>query len=301
MDMTKNGILRVVEEFLQKMSETKKTSDNTIQAYKRDLMKFADYCEKIGVDEINEVTVDVVSGFKDHLTNTGLSVTSSSRTLSAVRSMFCILVSDGYTDSNPAKEVHNDKAAKSKTNILSSKEIELLMAQPDLTDAKGIRDKAILELLYATGIKVSELISLNVEDLNIQIQFLRVGSEDKERFIPLYKLVLKSLQNYINSSRKVLLTSPNEKALFVNCDGERMTRQGLWKIIKLYAAKAKIKTDITPHTLRHSFAAHLLQNGADIHDIQEILGHSDISSTQRYAEFLKEKVKSGYIKFHPRA
>jgi len=159
----------------------------------------------------------------------------------------------------------------------------------------------MLELLYATGIKVTELINLNLDDVNIQLSFVRCGCESKERFIPLYPIAVKSLINYIDKSRKLLVLHIDEPALFVNIAGERMTRQGFWKILKNYAASAKIFKDITPHTLRHSFAAHLLENGADIHDIKEILGHSDISSTQRYAQFLKNKMKNSYMKYHPRA
>ena len=275
--------------------------NNTLAAYKRDLTKFVDYASFAGIRDVTEVNADHISAFKAHLNDLGLSVSTSSRTLSALRTYFVFLVDNGVMSFNPAKAVHNDKAVTRETNILSSKEIDLLLAQPDKNEPKGMRDKAMLELLYATGIKVSELIDLNIDDVNFQISFINVGTTGKERYIPLYKLALKSLQTYVNTYRKLLISSPDEKALFVNCNGERMTRQGVWKILKYYASKAGIKSDITPHTIRHSFAAHLLQNGADIHDIQEILGHSDIASTQRYAQFLKEKVKDSYIKFHPRA
>ena len=159
----------------------------------------------------------------------------------------------------------------------------------------------MLELLYATGIKVSELVSLDVDDVNLSLSFIKCGSGGKERFIPVYPLALKALTNYLEFSRRLLVVHPDERALFVNVNGDRMTRQGFWKLLKQYAESAKIYKDITPHTLRHSFAAHLLENGADIHDIKEILGHADISSTQRYAQFLKDKMKNGYMKFHPRA
>ena len=159
----------------------------------------------------------------------------------------------------------------------------------------------MLEILYATGIRVSELIGLNINDFNPQLSFIRCGSGEKERFIPIYPVAVKAVNTYIEKSRSVLVNTGDENALFVNITGERMSRQGFWKILKAYAAAAGIKSTITPHTLRHSFAAHLLENGADIHDIQVILGHSDISSTQRYAQFLKDKMKNSYIKFHPRA
>ena len=185
--------------------------------------------------------------------------------------------------------------------ILTSKEVELLLEQPECTDMKGYRDRAMLELLYATGIRVSELISLDITDVNIPAGFIRCRSKDKERMIPLYPAAIKALSEYVEFIRPQMIASPDEPSLFVNISGERMSRQGFWKIIKTYQKKAGIEKDITPHTLRHSFAAHLLENGADIHDIKEILGHADISSTQRYAQFLKDKMKNGYMKFHPRA
>ncbi len=301
MSLKTNDVKLLITEYLDDIERSGETSKNTLQAYKRDLGKFCDFAYEHDINDIICVDSETIEDFKEYLNISGLSVSSSSRTLSALRSFFCKLISDGIVETNPAKEVHNDKAEKRDTNILSQKDIELLLSQPNMKDIKGIRDKAMLELLYATGIKVSELIALDIDDLNLQISFLKVGNDDKQRFIPLYKLAVKSLQTYVLASRKLLIAGENEKALFVNCNGERMTRQGVWKLIKFYAAKAQIKADITPHTLRHSFAAHLLQNGADIHDIQEILGHSDISSTQRYAQFLKDKVSKSYIKFHPRA
>lgn len=300
MTKIRTGVSDSVYDYIDRLSASN-IPNNTVAAYKRDLSKFVDFAISSGITDYSEISSDFVSAFKQHLIDIGLSVSSSSRTLSALRSFFSALVEDGIMESNPAKAIHNDKPKTRDTNILTQKEIDLLLSQPDKTEPKGMRDRAMLELLYATGLKVSELIDLNIDDVNFQISFINVGSGSKERYIPLYKLALKSLSNYVTNGRKMLISSPDEKALFVNCSGERMTRQGVWKILKHYADMAGIKTDITPHTIRHSFAAHLLQNGADIHDIQEILGHSDIASTQRYAQFLKEKVKSSYIKFHPRA
>jgi len=214
-----------------------------------------------------------------------------------------LMIADKRSD-NPAKGIKNEKVEKKFFEILTGKEVELLLSQPDLADAKGLRDKAMLEVLYATGMKVSELISLDVEDVNLQLEFIKCHGEDrtkKERVVLLYPLAIKSLNNYLNQSRKFIVYDRNEHALFVNVNGERMTRQGFWKILKQYAEQARIKKTITPHTLRHSFAAHLLENGADIKDIKEILGHADISSTQVYAQFLKSRIKSSYLKFHPRS
>ncbi len=194
-----------------------------------------------------------------------------------------------------------DKATQKLPQILTSKEVELLLEQPECTDMKGYRDKAMLELLYATGIRVSELISLDVNDVNISIGMLRCRGRSKERIIPMYPAAIKALKEYVEFIRPQMVASPDEKSLFVNVSGERMSRQGFWKIIKSYQQKAKIDKDITPHTLRHSFAAHLLENGADLHSIQEMLGHADISSTQIYSQLVKNQLKDVYNKAHPRA
>ncbi len=301
MDVVKDMMTSQYTEYIEYLKNVKKSSDNTLQAYIRDLNKFLEYASKNKLCDFSSVTVDDVSDYKEYLNRLGLSPASVSRSLSALRSLFQYLISNGIVDHNPAREIPNDKIEKKGPQVLSSKEIEALLSQPDVSDTKGKRDKAMLELLYATGIKVSELVSLNIEDVNFQLSFVRCGSGDKERFVSLYPLALRALAVYVDSARKLLVLHPEENALFVNVQGERMTRQGFWKILKSYAESAKIKKDITPHTLRHSFAAHLLENGADIHDIQEILGHSDISSTMRYAQLIKNKLNNGYIKFHPRA
>lgn len=286
--------------YLYLVSE-KKASDNTVQAYRRDLDKFFDYVTVLNIDNVLDIDEAFVAEFKAHLSIKGLSSPSISRTLSSMRGFFSYLMNKGICQSNPAKAVHNDKVEKKELQVLTAKEIEALLAQPDISDIKGIRDKAMLEILYATGIKVTELISLRLEDFNSQLSFIRLGEGDKERFIPLYPIACKAVINYVEKSRKIFVGNNDETTLFVNVTGEKMTRQGFWKILKNYASDAEIKKTITPHTLRHSFAAHLLENGADIHDIQVILGHSDIASTQRYAQFLKNKMKNSYIKFHPRA
>ncbi len=283
------------------LKDVKKSTDNTIQAYRRDLEKFLNYACENDISDFSCVNSDIVADFKCYLSNKGLSASSVSRTLSSLRSLFQFFISEGLCESNPAKLIHNDKVEKKELTVLTSKEVDALLAQPDVSDIKGMRDKAMLELLYATGIKVSELIGLNIDDFNFQLSFIRCGEGDKERFIPLYPIAAKSISNYIEKSRKLLVVGESEAALFVNTVGERLTRQGFWKILKAYASNAGINKSITPHTLRHSFAAHLLENGADIHDIQVILGHSDIASTQIYAQYLKDKMKNSYIKFHPRA
>lgn len=298
----KNSLLNSqLNNYLDFLRAEKHSSDNTLQAYRRDISKFLDYAEDNDISSFGDVDVECISDFKSYLNGAGLSAPSVSRTLSSMRGLFQYLISTGVCDVNPAKSVHNDKAEKKEMLVLSSKEVDKLLNQPDTHDIKGIRDKAMLEVLYATGIKVSELIGLTVDDLNLDLSFIRCGTGEKERFIPIYPIAVKAVSQYLEKSRKLLVTDSRENALFVNVTGEKMTRQGFWKILKGYAEAADIKKSITPHTLRHSFAAHLLENGADIHDIQVILGHSDISSTQRYAQFLKNKMKNSYMKFHPRA
>ena len=296
-----NNIVSQLNNYYVYLRDVKRSTNNTLQAYKRDLDKFVNYANVNGILDFADVDSDTIADFKVYLSGLGLSSPSVSRTLSSLRGLYQYLISAGECDNNPAKAIHNDKVEKKELMVLTSKEVELLLSQPDISDIKGLRDKAMLEILYATGIKVSELISLQMEDVNLQLSFIRCGSGDKERFIPIYPLAAKTIAMYLEKSRKFFVTQPNEKSLFVNVTGEKMTRQGFWKILKAYVGSAGIKKSITPHTLRHSFAAHLLENGADIHDIQLILGHSDIASTQRYAQFLKEKMKNSYIKFHPRA
>ncbi len=287
--------------YLDYLCVIKKSSANTIQAYKRDLAKFFDFAAIHGITRFELVTAEDIENYKAFLVRSGLSASSVSRSLSSLRGLFQFLLSDGAIDSNPARDVHNDKAVQRELNVLSSKDVDALLSQPDTGDIKGIRDKAMLEVLYATGIKVSELIGLNITDVNVSMSFIRCGEGENERFIPIYPIALKAITVYLERSRKFLTGDSNNHALFVNISGERMTRQGFWKILKGYAKTAGITQEITPHTLRHSFAAHLLENGADIHDIQEILGHRDLSSTQRYAQYLKEKMNINHIKFHPRA
>lgn len=287
--------------FITYMRDVKKSSPNTVQAYVRDLDRFAAFCTTIGLSSFTELVKEHVNDYKEYLNESGFSSSSVSRSLSAVRSLLQHMISLGEIDYNPAREVHNDKNHISVPRVLTNAEVERLLSQPSGKDAKSIRDKAMMELLYATGIKASELIDLNISDVNLSLSIIKCSKGDKERHIPLYPLAVKNLADYINGARKLLILTPDENALFVNVSGERMTRQGLWKILKTYAAEANIINEITPHSLRHSFAAHLLQNGADIHEIQEVLGHSDISSTQRYAQRLKVYHKRRYMKYHPRA
>lgn len=280
--------------------EVKHSSANTVASYIRDLRQFDKYVTDVLDTTLDQVTPDRMTGYFAWLTNAGKSNATVTRSLASIKGFYGYLVSSGYVESNPAKGVHLAKVEKKLPQILTGREVELLLEQPQCTDPKGFRDKAMLELLYATGIRVSELISLNVEDVNIPAGFIRC-SGGKARIIPLYPAAVRAIQTYLTQIRPSMIADPEEAALFVNLSGERMSRQGFWKIIKHYQQTANIQKDITPHTLRHSFAAHLLENGADIRSIQEMLGHSDISSTQIYTQIVKQNLKSVYNKFHPKA
>ena len=284
------------------LTTEKKASDNTLCSYLRDVRQFAAYCEREGL-VLTQVGQPDVEGYLRSLTSRGKSVATVTRAAASLKSFYGYLIRSGKAAANPARGVAPAKVERKLPQILTSKEVELFLEQPERTDPKGCRDHAMLELLYATGIRVSELIDLNVDDLNLSGGFLRCAGKgrSKERIIPLYAAAIRALTEYLRDVRPQLLESADEPALFVNMTGKRMSRQGFWKIIKTYAQQAQIHKPITPHTIRHSFAAHLLENGADIHDIQEILGHADLSSTQRYAHFLKERMQASYMKFHPRA
>ena len=279
----------------------KKASANTVSSYLRDIRQLDQYITVTWEIPIEEVTSDQLSLYFAWMTNSGKSSATVSRSLASIKGLFTYLISVHVVSVNPAKTIHLAKVEKKLPQILTGKEVETLLEQPRLTDAKGFRDKAMLELLYATGIRVSELIGLNVDDVNLNVGFISCTAKGKTRIIPLYPAAVKALHNYIFDIRPQMIANPLESSLFVNVNGERMTRQGFWKIVKHYQDMAGIDKDITPHTLRHSFAAHLLENGADLRSIQEMLGHSDISSTQIYAQVLQQNLKSVYNKYHPRA
>ena len=279
---------------------TKHASDNTVASYMRDLRQYASYLGSEGIDVL-DADQDVVSGYMNSMKANGKSAATISRALASIKSLYIFAVQNREIEENPIHNIKIDKAEKKLPQILTGKEVELFLDQPQCVDAKGYRDHAMLELLYATGIRVSELISLNEEDVSLSASFIRAQSKGKERIIPLYPAAVKALSHYIREVRPQLLADPEERALFVNMNGERMSRQGFWKIVKHYQETAGISKDITPHTLRHSFAVHLLENGADLRSIQEMLGHADISSTQIYTHVVKKHLKDVYQKAHPRA
>ena len=282
------------------LTEEKKASPNTLSSYLRDVRQYLDWLEEEGISPTQALHADV-EAYTRSMTAKGKSAATVTRCQASLKSFYSWLIQIGQISENPARGLSQTKVERKLPHILTSREVELFLEQPDPSDAKGCRDKAMLELLYATGIRVSELIGLNLEHVNLSAGFVRCVGRNKERIIPLYPAAVRALTNYVTQVRPQMIEHPDEKALFVNMNGERMSRQGFWKIIKHYQEKAGIRKDITPHTLRHSFAAHLLENGADLRSIQEMLGHADISSTQIYAQLVNQKLKDVYNKAHPRA
>ena len=286
--------------FLDFLENEKKLSSNTLLSYQRDIEQFKEYIEKKSIS-YNKITSDELKEYFEYLKSLNKKTSTISRNLASIRSFYQFLCKTKKMRKNPTDGVQSPKIEKKAPSILSSKEIELLLEQPKDIDLKGIRDKAMLEFAYATGMRVTEIISLNLEDVNISESYVTCRVGFKSRNIPLGSLSLKALIEYINKARPILIKDENTKALFVNVNGKRLTRQGFWKIVKYYKEQAHITKEITPHVLRHSFATHLLQNGADLKAIQTMLGHSDISSTQVYMQFQDKDIQNVYSKAHPRA
>ena len=296
--MLNSECIELFESFLK---NEKKASANTLSSYMRDIHQFAAYQENNGGSPISDASEEELAEYIEHLRQAGKSVATVSRNIASLKNLYSYLTLNRMIERNPSTKLVPEKSTQKLPQILTSKEVDLLLAQPECIDAKGYRDRAMLELLYATGIRVTELIDLNITDVNLAEGVIRCHSRDKERYIPMYQKAVKALSDYLELVRPQMIAMPDEEALFVNVGGERMSRQGFWKLIKHYQKKAKIEKEITPHTLRHSFAAHLLENGADIHAIQEMLGHADISSTQVYSQLVKKQLKDVYNMAHPRA
>ena len=288
------------DDYMTYLKKEKRMSENTRAAYGRDLAEFVAFEGARGMTDLLGVTSTEIIAFLHHLKSLGKSSATVNRKLASLRSFFHYLIHAGMMESDPTENIKSPKIERKTIEYLEMSEIEKLMAVPD-DSVRGVRDRAILEVLYATGIRVSELIGLDVNDVNLSVGFVRCRSKEKERIVPLYPAAVKALEDYVRDIRPRLIADEEENALFVNMSGERMSRQGFWKIIKYYQEKAGIEKDITPHTLRHSFAVHLLENGADLRSIQEMLGHADISSTQIYTHVIKKQLKDVYNKAHPRA
>ncbi len=291
----------LVEKFVNFLEKDKRLSFNTLQSYRRDIEQYVNYLKTINLKNISKTNKATIIAYLLYLQKKGRAMSTISRNLASIRSFYQYISKNKIIDSDPTQDLESPRIEKKLPQILSTQEVELLLEQPKCVDLKGYRDKAMLELLYATGIRVSELISLDVDDINLEAGFVRCNKGARERVIPVGSMAIAAINDYLKNARGFLIQDPNEKALFVNINGRRLTRQGFWKVIKLYKNQAKIAKDITPHTLRHSFAAHLLDNGADLKSIQEMLGHSDISSTQIYAQIARNRIKEVYKKTHPRA
>lgn len=295
-------MLDLIHAYENYLTKVKQASANTVSSYMRDIRQFSEWLHSSRDTEILSASQLNISDYLLFLQSLGKSGATASRTLASLKNFYAYVVSAGFLEVSPVTaDIHVDRGAKKLPHILSGKEVELLLAQPSCTDSKGIRDKAMLEVMYATGIRVTELIDLNVDDVNLDLGIVKCSSTKKSRAIPLYPAALRALTIYIKEVRMLMVAEPQEKALFVNINGSRMSRQGFWKLLKFYQSKAGIEKEITPHTLRHSFAVHLLENGADLGSLQELMGHSDISSTQMYTHMINQKLKSVYEKCHPKA
>ena len=295
-------MLDLIQAYENYLTKVKQASGNTVSSYMRDIRQFSDWLQRsqeldvLGAKQVN------ISEYLTYMQNQGKSGATASRTLASLKNFYAYAVSSGFLEESPvSSEIHVERGEKKLPQILTGKEVELLLAQPSCVDPKGYRDKAMLEVMYATGIRVTELIDLNCEDVNLELGIVKCSGAKKSRAIPLYPAALRALSVYLRDVRPVMIADPRETALFVNISGGRMSRQGFWKILKFYQTKAGIEKEITPHTLRHSFAVHLLENGADLGSLQELMGHSDISSTQLYTHMINQKLKSVYEKCHPKA
>ena len=289
-----------VKLFLDFLKDDKKLSDNTLQSYRRDIEQYEKYVSDNKINYL-KVTEETILEYMEYLREENKKESTISRSLASIRSFYQYLIRVKKIKKDPTMTIESPKINKRTPNILTSKEVELLLDQPKDVDLKGTRDKAMLEFAYATGMRVTEMIFLDIDDVKLDEGYVVCRGRSKSRNIPLGSMSLKALKEYIDDARPYLIRDESEEALFVNVNGTRLTRQGFWKIVKYYKEQAHIEKDITPHVLRHSFATHLLQNGADLKAIQTMLGHSDISSTQVYMQFQDPGIKNEYKKAHPRA
>lgn len=289
-----------IEEFIDYLHNTRGTSKNTEVSYQRDLRKLEKYLTEGGFETAEQITSTVLNSYVLYMERKNFAASSISRSIASIRAFFQYLTNKYGWKENPAEKLKAPKIEKRMPGILTIEEVDLLLKQPKGNTAKGIRDRAMLELLYATGIRVSELISLKVKDINLKLGYLTCSGGEKERVIPFGSTAKQAVEQYMEGARDQLLGDQESDFLFLNCSGKSMSRQGFWKVLKGYASSAGIQQDITPHTLRHSFAAHLVQNGADLKSVQEMMGHSDISTTQIYMNMNIHKIRDVYMKAHPR-
>ncbi|MFA5500193.1 MAG: site-specific tyrosine recombinase XerD [Candidatus Omnitrophota bacterium] len=291
----------LLDEFINYLSVEKGLSKNTIASYRTDLLSFLNYLESKGFSNIEKIKRDNITVYLLYLKDKGLSGNSVSRALVAIKMFYRFLAQENFIKDNVAGVLESPKLIRPLPNVLNITEVEKLLSAPDIRDWMGIRDKAALELMYATGMRVSEMVDLPTSTINLDMGFIKCrGKGDKERIVPIGTHAKDSIARYIEKVRPSLLKSKSDNHLFLSRLGKRVSRQSFWKMIKKYAKKARIKKEITPHTLRHSFATHLLERGADLRVVQEMLGHSDIATTQIYTHINKERLKSIHKQFHPR-
>jgi integrase/recombinase XerD len=295
-------VTKLIGDYINYLSTERGLALNTLESYGRDLRQYEEFLERGKFATLESASRATIISYLLYLEKQGKATATIARRLAALKSFYQFLVRERLLEKDPTANLESPKLEKRLPRVLTIKEIELLLKQPDAVSSAGQRDRAMLELLYATGIRVSELVSLNLSDVNLEMGYVRCfGKGSKERIVPLGSLAQRSVDDYLGKGRIDLVNDDQEQALFVNHHGRRLTRQGFWKIVKKYGADAKIEKDITPHTLRHSFATHLLENGADLRSVQEMLGHADISTTQIYTHITKGRLKEVYAKAHPRA
>ena len=294
------GMEEQIQAFIAYLHNVKRTSRNTELSYQRDLKKMEGFLKLQGIEDVGQITATALNSYVRHLEQEQFKAATISRNVASVRAFFHFLLREKMVAADVSENLKAPRVEKKAPGVLSMEEVEKLLEQPGRENPKEIRDRAMLELLYATGIRVSELIGLTMEDVNMQMSYIICHDRTRERAVPFGSKAREALTEYFFKARSSMLKDPEERALFVNCSGKPMSRQGFWKLVKSYAHKAGITEEITPHTLRHSFAAHLVANGADLRSVQEMLGHSDISSTQIYARMKRNQIREVYAKAHPR-
>lgn len=293
---------KIIEEFILQLHNKKNTSSNTEVSYKRDITKLFDYLKDNNVDDLKQIKAEHLQDYIKFLKTKGRAATTISRTIASIKAFFMYLYTENMIEENPSLMLKAPKIEKKRPEILSVTEVDNLLKQPSKNTPKELRDKSMLELMYATGMRVTELISLKIDDVNIKSEYIVCHDRKKERIIPFGTEAKNAMIKYLSHGRPLLLgENQNSKTLYPNCSGGEMSRQGFWKLIKSYGKKAGISSELTPHTLRHSFAVHLVENGADLKAVQEMLGHSDISTTQIYMTAGNRRVREVYAKAHPKA
>jgi integrase/recombinase XerD len=293
---------KLINEFINYLSVERGLAMNTLESYGRDLRQYSQYLEQDAESDLDAVSRTTIVSYLLHLQTQGKATATIARRLAALKAFYQFLVREKRIKNDPTANLESPKLEKRLPKVLTVSEVERLLGQPDLVQPAGIRDRAMLELLYATGIRVSELVSLSLADVSLDMGYIKCeGKGSKERIVPLGTIAIRSCREYLQAARARLVKERQESALFVNHHGHRLTRQGFWKIVKKYAHDARVDKEITPHTLRHSFATHLLENGADLRSVQEMLGHADISTTQIYTHVTRGHLKEVYARTHPRA